>query len=68
MTADTENYLQLGVLVTAGSNGIGRVIAESFAHTGARLHLCNISHAALDEITQTHRTSGISRCDVSQAD
>ena len=56
MTADTENYLQLGVLVTAGASGIGRVIAESFAQTGARLHICNIADSALDEIAQTHRT------------
>ncbi len=56
MTADKENSLQLGVLVTAGASGIGRVIAESFAHTGARLHICNIADAALDEIAQTHRT------------
>lgn len=68
MTADIENSLQLGGLVTAGASGIGRVIAESFAHTGARLHICNIADAALDEIAQTHRTWGISRCDVSQAD
>ena len=56
MTADTENSLQLGVLVTAGASDIGRVIAERFAHTGARLHICNIADAALDEIAQTHRT------------
>ena len=56
MTADTENSLQLGVLVTAAPSGIGRVIAESFAHTGARLHICNFADAALDEIAQTHRT------------
>ena len=56
MTADKENSLQLVVLVTAGASGIGRVIAESFAHTGARLHICNIADAALDEIAQTHGT------------
>ena len=68
MTADPENSLQLGALVTAGVSGIGRVIAESFAHTGARLHICNIADAAPDEIAQTHPTWGISRCDVSQTD
>ena len=39
MTADTENSLQLGVLGTAGASGIGRVIAESFARTGAPAYL-----------------------------
>ena len=68
MTADKENSLQLAVLVTAVASGIGRVIAESFAHTGARLHFCNIADAALDEIAQTNRTWGIRRCNVSQAD
>ena len=56
MTAYTENSLQLGVLVTAGARGIGRVVAESFAHSGARLHICNIADAAFDEIARTHRT------------
>ena len=56
MTADPENSLQLGALVTAGVSGIGRVITESFAHNGARLHICNIADAAPDEIAQTHRT------------
>lgn len=55
MTADKENSLQLGGLITAGASGIGRVIAESFAHTGARLYICNIADAAFDEIAQTHR-------------
>ncbi len=39
MTADKENSLQLGVLVTAGASGIGRVIAESFAHRRAPAYL-----------------------------
>ena len=39
MTADKENSLQLVVLVTAGASGIGRVIAESFAHRRASAYL-----------------------------
>ena len=39
MTADKENSLQLVVLVTAGASGIGRVIAESFAHKRAPAYL-----------------------------
>ena len=39
MTADMEKTPQLRVLVTAGASGIGRVIAESFAQKGVRLHI-----------------------------
>ena len=68
MTADMEKTLQLRVLVTAGAGGIGRVIAESFAQKGARLHICDIADAALDEVKKTHPTWGVSHCDVSQPD
>lgn len=49
MTVKTDKPSQLRVLVTAGASGIGRVIAESFAQTGARLHICDIADAALGE-------------------
>ena len=68
MTADMEKTPQLRVLVTAGASGIGRVIAESFAQKGARLHICDIADAALDEAKKTHPTWGVSHCDVSQPD
>ena len=51
----------LRVLVTAGGAGIGRVIAETFARAGARVHVSDIDEAALAEarraaprISQTH--------------
>ncbi|MGY9011662.1 MAG: SDR family oxidoreductase, partial [Rhodobacterales bacterium] len=68
MTVKTEKPSQLRVLITAGASGIGRVIAESFAQTGARLHICDIADAALDEAKKNHPTWGVSRCDVSQSD
>jgi NAD(P)-dependent dehydrogenase (short-subunit alcohol dehydrogenase family) len=68
MTVKTERPSQLRVLITAGASGIGRVIAESFAQTGARLHICDIADAALDEAKKNHPTWGVSRCDVSQSD
>jgi NAD(P)-dependent dehydrogenase (short-subunit alcohol dehydrogenase family) len=37
------------VLVTAGGAGIGRVIAAGFRERGARVYLCDVSQAALDE-------------------
>ncbi len=66
MTAESKKPSELRVLVTAGASGIGRVIAESFARTGARLHICDIAEAALDEVTKTYPTWGVSRCDVSK--
>jgi NAD(P)-dependent dehydrogenase (short-subunit alcohol dehydrogenase family) len=39
----------LRVLVTAGAAGIGRAIARTFAEHGARVHICDIDAAALDE-------------------
>src|SRR5437763_8837913 len=35
------------VLITAGGAGIGRAIAETFLHHGARVHVCDIDEAAL---------------------
>ena len=65
MATVTEKSPPLRVMVTAGASGIGRVIAEGFAQTGALLHICDIADAALDEVTKTHPTWGISHCDVS---
>jgi NAD(P)-dependent dehydrogenase (short-subunit alcohol dehydrogenase family) len=40
----------LRVLVTAGANGIGAVVARAFHEAGARVHVCDIDRAALDRI------------------
>lgn len=53
----------LRVLVTAGAAGIGRVIAETFAVHGARVHVCDISHQALEDCTAAG-TLNASRADV----
>jgi len=42
------------VLVTAAAAGIGRVIADSFARDGARVHVCDIDPEAVD---RCHRES-----------
>ena len=35
------------VVITAAGSGIGRAIAESFAHAGARVHICDIDENLL---------------------
>lgn len=58
----------LRVLVTAGAAGIGRKIAETFSDAGARVHVCDISQAALDDCAATRPDMSQSRCDVSRLD
>jgi len=55
----------LRVLVTAGASGIGRVIAESFASAGARIHICDNATQMIDECSAAHPDWGFTLCDVS---
>lgn len=48
----------LRVLVTAGGSGIGRVVADMFAGAGARVHVTDVSEAALQDTLSA--ASGIS--------
>src|SRR5690606_11276317 len=57
----------LRVLITAGASGIGRVTAESFLANGARVHLCDVDDAALEEVGRALPQAGVSRCDVSDS-
>ena len=53
------------VLVTAGAGGIGREIARAFLREGARVHVCDIDHAALDALAAEANALSTSACDVS---
>jgi len=44
----------LRVLVTGGGSGIGRTIAQRLLQAGARLHVCDVSAAALADLTTTY--------------
>jgi NAD(P)-dependent dehydrogenase (short-subunit alcohol dehydrogenase family) len=46
----TESSKEFRVIVTAGASGIGRAIAEHFLASGAKVHICDISQEALDEV------------------
>jgi len=52
------------VLITAGGGGIGRVMAQTFVQAGAKVHICDVVQAALDE---TVKGLGVTAtlCDVS---
>jgi NAD(P)-dependent dehydrogenase (short-subunit alcohol dehydrogenase family) len=51
-------------LITAGAGGIGRVMAETFVNAGARVHICDVVQAAIDETVQALKVTA-SFCDVS---
>jgi NAD(P)-dependent dehydrogenase (short-subunit alcohol dehydrogenase family) len=55
----------LRVLITAGAAGIGRAIGDTFDSIGARIHVCDVSQAALDACKKDHPGWGYTLCDVS---
>jgi NAD(P)-dependent dehydrogenase (short-subunit alcohol dehydrogenase family) len=54
----------LRALVTAGASGIGRAIADQLIAHGARVHICDVSDAALEEFRRAHPGHGASHADV----
>ena len=58
----------LRVVITAGASGIGRSIADCLIENGARVHVCDVSDAHLDDFRKAHPGQGASRCDVSRED
>ncbi|HEX2113440.1 MAG TPA: SDR family oxidoreductase [Alphaproteobacteria bacterium] len=56
------------VIVTAGAAGIGLAIAAAFLSQGAKVFICDVDHAALDEFRKTHPGAGATMADVAEAD
>ncbi|HEY7759845.1 MAG TPA: SDR family oxidoreductase [Burkholderiales bacterium] len=52
------------VLITAGAGGIGRVMAQTFVHAGAKVHICDVAQSALEETVKALKVTA-TRCDVS---
>jgi NAD(P)-dependent dehydrogenase (short-subunit alcohol dehydrogenase family) len=55
----------LRVLVTAGASGIGRATAETFQAAGAKVHICDVSTAALEQFKRANPGITQSVADVS---
>jgi len=53
------------VLITAGASGIGRAIADLLIDCGARVHICDVDDAHLDDFKRTHPMHGATKADVS---
>jgi NAD(P)-dependent dehydrogenase (short-subunit alcohol dehydrogenase family) len=55
------------VIVTAGAAGIGRAIAAAFLGQGARVFICDVDKAALDEFRKAHPQAGATTADIADA-
>ncbi len=70
MTVEPSLLLSPGyrVLVTAGASGIGKAITLALLKAGAKVHVCDVDEAALDDLTAEHLNASGSLCDVSVDD
>jgi len=53
------------VLVTAGANGIGKTIAETFLAHGAQVHICDVNPSDVQAFVETHPNATGTVADVS---
>lgn len=71
VVSDGEKFLlglkpNLRVFISAGAAGIGRAIADTLVHHGAKVHICDISKEALDDFRKRHPEHGATLADVSK--
>ena len=59
------NAKGLRVIITAGAGGIGKVTAETFLQSGAKVYISDVDDAALRALAAARPALGVSRCDVS---
>lgn len=61
-------HADLRVLITGGASGIGLVIARAFVEAGARVHVCDASQQAIDELAKAEAGAGTNRITATLAD
>jgi len=54
----------LRVMVSAGASGIGREIARTFVHEGAKVHVCDVDREAIAALAKSDPAIGATACDV----
>jgi len=55
------------VIITAGAAGIGRAMADAFLGQGARVFICDVDSATLDEFRKAYPKAGVTLADVADA-
>ena len=60
-------YPGLRVLISGGAAGIGEVLAAAYLEAGARVHVCDVSEAALAAFRDRYPGSVATRADVGDA-
>lgn len=58
----------LRVLITGGASGIGLVIARAFVDAGARVHVCDASEQAIDELAKAEASAEMNPITATLAD
>ena len=62
----TKSESSLRVLITAGASGIGRATAELLFDRGAKIHVCDVSAAHIDELSAIFPDIGFTQADVAE--
>lgn len=56
------------VIITAGAAGIGRAMTDAFLAQGAKVFICDVDTAALDEFRKAYPKAGATVADVADSD